>query len=391
MYQMNCECEQGFHSAALERAEIGEGMLEKIPEMLGEYKRIYLVADENTYRVAGARVEKLLEEAGNLSHSYVIASPALPDDKTVGCVCIEACRIKSGQDIGRLEPKPDYLLAVGSGTVNDICRIVAHRMGIPYGIAGTAPSMDGYASAGSPTLHRGTKMTVQCVTPRHIFADLAVMAEAPYPMLLAGIGDMAGKYIAILDWELAHRDTGEYYCPKIASQVLSATDACMENAGELKSRGYKTIKNIMEGLVVSGLGMAYTGVSRPAAGGEHMIAHVWEVMDIEEGNEPKLHGLEVGEGTLAAIFMYRKLYRETDDAGLKTLIEKYLPSFDRVETVCKNEKLPFTVTDRQRFLDGILRARTFRKRYTFLEYLGQRGLLERYARECADCLIPKQA
>ena len=48
MYQMNCECEQGFHSAALERAEIGEGMLEKIPEMLGEYKRIYLVADENT-------------------------------------------------------------------------------------------------------------------------------------------------------------------------------------------------------------------------------------------------------------------------------------------------------------------------------------------------------
>ena len=36
-------------------------------------------------------------------------SPALPDDKTVGCVCIEACRIKSGQDIGRLEPKPAHM------------------------------------------------------------------------------------------------------------------------------------------------------------------------------------------------------------------------------------------------------------------------------------------
>ena len=63
--------------------------------------------------------------------------------------------------------------------------------------------MDGYASAGTPFLFNGSKATVQCTTPKYIIGDLDILKDAPFEMMLAGIGDMFGKYIGILDWELA--------------------------------------------------------------------------------------------------------------------------------------------------------------------------------------------
>lgn len=42
--------------------------------------------------------------------------------------------------------------------------------------------MDGYASAGSPILFDGTKVTIKCTTPKYIIADLDVMKDAPFDM-----------------------------------------------------------------------------------------------------------------------------------------------------------------------------------------------------------------
>ena len=132
-------------------------------------------------------------------------------------------------DIFAYSPLPDLVLAVGSGTVNDSCRVASYRLNLPYAIVGTAPSMDGYASAGSPFLFNGSKATVQATTPKYIIADLDVMKDAPWDMMLAGIGDMFGKYTGMLDWELARDYTGEYFCEKIGKDVIDATDKCLEN------------------------------------------------------------------------------------------------------------------------------------------------------------------
>lgn len=43
-------------------------------------------------------------------------------------------------------------------------------------------------------------------------------------MMLAGIGDMFGKYVAMLDWELARDYTGESFCDKIGADVIEATN-----------------------------------------------------------------------------------------------------------------------------------------------------------------------
>lgn len=389
MIEMDCSCVQKHHSIPTEVIEVSEGAIEKTAEILKDYRRIFLVADENTYRVAGRRAEELLRAAGRLSHTLVLPSPALPNAENIGKVLIEAGRDREVYDINAWSLNPDYILAVGSGSINDTCRMVSYRLGIPYGVVGTAPSMDGYASVVAPLLNGQKKIVYNCSIARHIIIDLGINAEAPYPLLLAGVGDMIGKYVAILDWEISRDRNGEYYCENIAEMVLKATGQCVDAAAGLESRDLAAIRATSEGLILSGECIAFCGSSRPASGTEHMIGQTWEVMDVEEGKVPNLHGIEVGEGTFTAVEMFRKLYRETGDEKLKGLIGKYLPAFDRLEELQKTLKLPFTVTDHDRFIEGVLRGRTFRDRYTILQYLYDQGKLEEYAEAAYEAVMAK--
>ncbi len=388
MIEFKCSCNMGSHRAPLESYEISSGAINKLPEILRSYRKIYVVADERTYAVAGKKVEDTLKANGTHLATLVLeGDTVLPNAETVGKILLNAWDINAKSDIFKYSPLPDFILAVGSGTINDSCRMVSYRMNLPYGIVCTAPSMDGYASAGSPILHDGTKSTVQCTTPKHIIADLDVMKEAPMDMMLAGIGDMFGKYTGILDWELARDYSGEYFCDKIAVDVIAATDKCLENGYKLNSRDPECVKAIMEGFLVTGLGMAYTGNSRPASGSEHIIAHAWELHDVESGTPPHLHGLEVCEATRLVAIMYKMLLEETNDVHLKALIEKYIPYFDAIEDFCVKMKMPPTVTDRAVILAGIKRALTMRDRYTILFYLRDKGKLEEYAEKATDKLL----
>lgn len=379
MLSMECTCVQKSHSAPIKALEVSENAVLKVADILKEYKRIYVVCDKNGYSVAGETVVELLKKAGSFSHLCMINDPGLPTADNIGKVLVEAGIDDEVYDINKFSTNPDYILAVGSGSVNDICRVVSYRLGIEYGVVGTAPSMDGYISSVAPLIMGNRKIVYTCSSARHIIMDLSICANAPYDMLLAGVGDMIGKYIAILDWELSKHQTGEYYCEKVADMVLDATKKCIDSSVLLKDRKISTIKDTVDGLLLSGLCMAYTGSSRPASGTEHMIGQTWEIMDIEKGKTPHLHGIEVGEATFAAILMYKKLHKETEEVWLKELIEKYLPLFDTVLNLQKTIKIPFTVTEREKFVEGVIRGRTFRVRYTLLQYLYDNNKLEEYA------------
>ena len=136
--------------------------------------------------------------------------------------------------------------------------------------------------------------------------------------------------------------------------------------------------------MVSGLGMAYTGNSRPASGSEHIIAHAWEIEDVKDGKSPNLHGLEVCQATRIVIHMYRLLLSETTDAHLRDLITKYLPYFDKVEAFCRETGMPNVTADREKMVRSVYKAITLRDRYTVLFYLRDRGLLERYTEYAVD-------
>ncbi len=348
-----------------------------------------MVCDNNTYRAAGEKAEKLLKESGKFSHKFILEGRALPNTSYIGDVIVHINDPKDEASSTGFSPLPDLILAVGSGTVNDICRLVSYRLHLPYAVCGTAPSMDGYASGGSPVLFDGTKATIKCTTPKYVIADTLIMKDAPYDMLLAGIGDMFGKYTGLLDWELSRDYTGEYFCEKIANDVLDATNLCLENGYSVTERDPGCIKNIMDGFMVTGLGMAYTGNSRPASGAEHIIAHAWELEDIKSGLEPNLHGLEVCEATRLVADMYRLLYKETCDSHIKELTEKYLPYFDKIEEYCVKMNVPSPVKDPERMKNSVMKALKMRDRYTILFYLNDRGILEKYAEKCSKELCDR--
>ncbi|MCQ2387297.1 MAG: sn-glycerol-1-phosphate dehydrogenase [Clostridia bacterium] len=389
MIKIKCSCEMKKHIAPIDTIKVGSNILSEIPLVLKKYKRIYLVCDENTYKACGEQVEKILKNSNQLSHTLILPDKSVPDYTTIGHIIVHANDPASESNVFKYSPLPDFILGVGSGVINDTCRVASYRLNLPYGICGTAPSMDGYASAGSPTIVDGIKRTIKCTTPKVIIADTSIMKDAPYDMLLSGIGDMFGKYTAMFDWELAHEKNGEYFCPEIAKSVIDATDKCLNNGYNLKSRDENTIHHIIDGLLVSGVGMAYTNTSRPASGAEHIIAHVWETEDIAKGKMPDLHGIDVCEGTLLQIIMIKKLLSETDDEFIKNLALKYMPYFDKVEKFCADTLYPIPVKEKEKIKHAILRALTLRNRYTIIFYLNSIGKLDEYAEYASTEFVKK--
>jgi glycerol-1-phosphate dehydrogenase [NAD(P)+] len=227
-----------------------------------------MICDLNTYDVAGEKAEKLFTEAGITVKKCVLKTREViePDEHAVGSVMMNY------QDC-------DMIVSVGSGVINDVGKIVAAACNKTYMIIGTAPSMDGYASGTSSMVRGGHKVTITSKCPDIVVGDLDILCNAPMDMLRSGVGDMLAKYISICEWRIGRIVCGEYYCEKVASMVLEATEKCVKSATKLSSRSIESIKITVEGLLLSGLGIAYTGSSRPASGTEHVVRGGYYVDD----------------------------------------------------------------------------------------------------------------
>ena len=85
MIEFECSCSMKKHRAPLEGCEISSGAINKLPEILKDYNKIYVVADERTYAAAGEKVEQVLREAGKFSHKLILDGEViLPNVETLG-------------------------------------------------------------------------------------------------------------------------------------------------------------------------------------------------------------------------------------------------------------------------------------------------------------------
>ena len=218
----------------------------------------------------------------------------------------------------------DLILGVGSGVINDIGKILSNVSGRKYIIVGTAPSMDGYASATSSMSMDGLKVSLGSRCADVIIGDTDVLENAPEHMLKAGLGDMLAKYVSIAEWRIAHLITGEYYCERVAELIRTALKKCVDNAEGLLKRDEQAIEAVFEGLVIGGVAMAYAGVSRPASGVEHYFSHVWDMRGLEFGTQVDLHGIQCEIGTLQAARLYDAIKKLTPN---REKAEKYVNGF----------------------------------------------------------------
>ena len=304
--QMNgrvCSCGK-VHRHTVSAVRSGKGALNELPSLLlaRGIKKPFLVCDQTTLRVAGERVRDVLTKAGLICALYALPlDKPLPDETSAGSLMMH------------FDVSCDGIVGIGSGVVNDLCKLLASVTGRDYAVVGTAPSMDGYASDTSAMLRDGLKVSLNTHCPDVIIGDTDILKTAPDVMLQAGLGDMIAKYIGLAEWKISNVINGESYCPEIASLVKSALDACVNNADGLLKRDDEAVKAVFDGLVISGVAMTYAGSSRPASGVEHYVSHLWDMRGEGLGKPRALHGIQCALGTLETLRRYELLRERTPD------------------------------------------------------------------------------
>ncbi|MCI8293829.1 MAG: sn-glycerol-1-phosphate dehydrogenase [Hespellia sp.] len=294
----------------------GSGVVSEIPGVLKQYhaKKVYMISDRNTYQAAGNTVYDLIQNQGIPCLSFIYSDETVePDEKSVGSA------------IMHYEADCDIIVAVGSGVMNDIGKIVSAVSGKPYIIVATAPSMDGYASATSSMVRDRLRISLSSRCADVIVGDTDILCQAPLKLMKSGLGDMIAKYISICEWRIGHLITGEYYCEEVAKLVRSSLKRCVEQSSGLLKREKEAVQSVFEGLLICGAAMNYAGISRPASGVEHYVSHVLDMRGAELGIPVELHGIQCAVGTRIALEIYEKLRKITPD---KEKALAYVESFD---------------------------------------------------------------
>ena len=367
--EYSCACGKS-HKVDIQAIRVGSGVIQELPGILRDLgaSHIFLVADNYTYEAAGRQVEQLLDQAGLSYHKRVFQTetPLVPNEYALGSV------------LAAMTSQDDMLLAVGSGTLNDVTKYVSARTGVPYVIAATAPSMDGYASTVAPTILDGFKTTLPAVYPAAIVADVDILKDAPMPMLTAGFGDIIGKFTSLADWRLSHQLNGEYYCPEVAGVIEAAVETCAANAQALAQREPQAIQAVTEALILSGLAMGMVGVSRPASGAEHQMAHYWEMDALRRGEEHPLHGNAVGVGTVLAASLYEMAAEYLPQGFAAPDKGQILACLQAAGSCADPKELGIR---RELCLKSLLHAMELRDRFTVQKLLEQKGKLSLCAQE----------
>jgi glycerol-1-phosphate dehydrogenase [NAD(P)+] len=285
----------------------------------GGLRRFFLVADPNTYRVLGQRVESALcANEIDVKTILLTGDEIITDEHYIVQALVET----KGED------RP--FIAVGSGTVTDITRFISHRSREFFISLPTAPSVDGYTSIVAPMVVGKYKTPVPAQPPVAVFADLPTLCAAPQAMIAAGLGDLIGKYTSLADWRLGALLNDEPYNAEIDQYILSSVDAAVSEISLVANASCDGITRLMDGLVGSGFGMLAFGDSRPASGSEHHIAHFWEMKGIMEGKPANLHGAEVGIATALSARRYAMLRQVTRAEAGRMLAMRSLPDHEQM-------------------------------------------------------------
>ena len=118
---------------------------------LGMAGRLAVVSDPDTYDALGDRLVRELPDA-----DLVLLRDTKADEAGVATLLDETRHF-------------DSLIAVGSGTLNDLCKYVSHQRRRPYAVFPTAPSMNGYTTATASISQGGEKQSLPAPPPIGVF------------------------------------------------------------------------------------------------------------------------------------------------------------------------------------------------------------------------------
>ena len=305
-----CSCGKE-HTAVTKLCVIEPGALARLEELLAEAglsgKRC-AVYDANTYAAIPAELHPAAEQEILLPPSGLHADEHTTADLSA-----------------KLEQDVELVLAIGGGPLHDIVRFCCKERGIPFVSIPTAASCDAFSAEVAAMTWEGVKKTVNCQAPELVVADVDIIRAAPAHLILSGIGDVLGKFIALAEWRMAHAITGEAFCQPIYDMMRDALLQVWDNCLAAREGEREAVAAVMQGLLLSGIAMQLFGSSRPASGAEHHISHLIDLRP--DGLGPvrgASHGEQVGVGTILASREYHRI------AALEDIADRICP-FEAVD------------------------------------------------------------
>jgi len=289
---------------------IGAGVVSRTAEMFRKLfpgKKAIIIADTNTWEVAGKAVLQSLEADG-VPHEQ----PFVFDDPDLYAEWKFVEQLKA-----HLEPLDVIAIAVGSGVINDLTKYTSHVLGRKYMCVGTAASMDGYTAYGASITKDGNKQTFSCPAPYGFVMDPVIAAAAPKELAASGYADLIAKIPAGADWMLADTVGAEAIDKFGWDLVQDGLRESLAAPAAVFAGDVEMTEKLSEGLLMSGFAMQAIHSSRPASGTEHQFSHCWDMENLAYPNGKHVsHGFKVGIGTLAST------------ASLEFLLEKDLENLD---------------------------------------------------------------
>jgi glycerol-1-phosphate dehydrogenase [NAD(P)+] len=214
----------------------------------------------------------------------------------------------------------DFILALGSGTINDLCKFTSAREKIPYAVFASAPSMNGYLSKNASITVDGHKKTLPATLPETVFYDLRILKSAPLRLIKAGIGDSLCFYSCWFDWYLSHKLLGTKFSTEPLELLRKKMKFFVKNFRKFSLRDEEFLQLLMNILLLSGEGMTMAQGSYPASQSEHLISHAIE-MKYPEVAKNKLHGEMIAVTTLTSAKLQKDFLshycEERNEAAIK--------------------------------------------------------------------------
>ena len=270
--------------------ELGQGILGRVPVLFKEYfpgREAIVVADKNTWRVAGAEVFEALQAAGVPVQKFLFEE----DEFHADWDHIETLdRVLDGTGA--------IAVSVGSGTINDLCKLCSHHHQQSYLTVPTAASVDGYTSFGASITYQNAKQTFECPAPVAVVADVDVIAAAPKSMTAAGYADLAAKVPAGAEWMIADIVGAEPIQPAAWHVLQDCLDDLLANPAGVAAGEPAAVADLFEGLILSGFAMQAARSSRPASCCDHLFSHILDMTHHRYQGKFVSHGFQVAIGTL---------------------------------------------------------------------------------------------
>ncbi|HAT52700.1 MAG TPA: hypothetical protein DCS80_05430 [Betaproteobacteria bacterium] len=257
---------------------------------------IFVICDPNTRLAMGESIIANLRSNLKVTE-FVLPETPHPDVETIDLIMGQVT-----------DPSISGVISVGSGSICDLGKMVSHKLDLPYAVFGTAPSMNAYTSVNASITEHGHKKTLAASAARGVFLDLDVLAAAPHRLIASGFADSICRTTTQTDWLAAHLILGKPYRAAPFMLLREEEDTLVNRASALLEGDVEAIRVLAKTLVFSGLGMTICGGSDPASQGEHLIAHV---IDMLGGSDWPLsyHGEQIAVTTLTCSALQERLYQ----------------------------------------------------------------------------------